>query len=264
MLLGNDSRMATTWASGHMGLEEEDEMKIATGIELLDRGYGGAYRGRGILVSGKCGAGKTELGLRFIAEGLENEEAGMILSAQPARDLALQLSNMGVKFSNPTVSGNLYLYEYKNFIPSRDREETLAMTCEGGEELCQILAQTRIRRLVLDTALPWITLPTMQTEKLPEHIYTFMSRLEDLRVTTLLTLPMPVSKSAVKLRALVEACVPVSVVLQEQSAAGRLNGRVSKYLGVRIPNEQTPVFSRLKTEDQMEKERVAEMADSRS
>lgn len=205
--------------------------KTLTGVPFFDERFGGVYRGRCLLVSGRRGSGRTVFGLQFIQQGIRQGERSLILSSEPSADLILHASAMGFALDHAVESGDLTVLEYHDFVPGRDREETLQLPSEGFLQLQEIIESNSVKRVVLDTALPWVTL--REATHIPEHVFSFVRAFDRLGCTTLLLLPKPVSPLAHKLRSALEDVVPISVTLTLEAESDRRIWITNKYLGER-------------------------------
>jgi len=204
--------------------------KIPIGVPFFDAEFGGIYPQRVVLVTGRSGAGKTVLGLQFLDQGLRLQERALMLSARPAQDLVIMAESLGLNVAAAIESGSLTLLEYNEFVPGRDHEANIDLPPDGFIQLKEIIEQQAVNRVVIDTVLPWITLPN--PAQLPEHIFSLLRAFERLGVTTLFTLPKPVSASASHLRKLVEDVVPISLTLLQEPSAPSRKMIISKYLGM--------------------------------
>ena len=213
--------------------------KTPAGIDFFDSAYGGTYVGRVMLVTGRSGSGKSTLGLQFIKKGLEVGEKGLMLSACATRDLAIQAGNLRIAVDRATAENRLFLLEYQDFIPGRDREENIMLPPDGFQHLKNVIDEYAIRRVVLDTVLPWVTMTT--PDHLPEHVFSFVRAVERLGVTALFHLPKPVSQAAVRLRQLIEDLVPVSVTLDVEPNSKKRTWVVNKYLGREVEPRPTEI-----------------------
>ncbi|MDZ4197937.1 MAG: ATPase domain-containing protein [Kiritimatiellia bacterium] len=204
--------------------------KTLTGVSFFDEQLGGIYRGRALLACGRSGTGKTILGLQFLLQGLRQEERCLILSGLPAADLTICAEAMDLSIATAIDSGNLVFLEYHDFIPGRNREQNLTLPPEAFDQIREIIDANAVRRVVLDTVLPWVTIP--KVEQIAEHVFSFVRAFDRMGTTTLLTLPKPVSSMAFKLKNALEEVVPVSVLLAPQTdRSGGFTWQVSKYLG---------------------------------
>lgn len=212
--------------------------KIPTGVEFFDAAYGGAFRGRPMLISGPAKSGKSVVAMQFIACGLKHRERGLLLSTHPAQDIAIWAETMGIPFMPAVESGNLVLLQYSDFIPGRDTEQNLMLPPEGFRQLQEIISLGAISRVSIDTILPWVALPT--PEHLAEHVYSFVRAFERMGVSTLLTLPRPLSVPAIRLHRLLEEVVPISVLLLYDAGKNHRTWLVNKYTGASMKPKEFP------------------------
>lgn len=212
--------------------------KTLTGVPFFDRRYGGTYRGRALLVTGRSGSGKTVLGLQFVAQGVKLGERCLMLSAQPAADLMIAAESLGLNIAQAVDSGILILLEYNDYIPGRDREENLTLPPDGFTQLQEIIDHNAIQRVVLDTAIPWVSRPA--ASNIAEHVFSFVRAFDRLGTTTMLTLPKPVSPMSSKLRHALEDVTPVSITLSYEPDTDERQWIVGKYLGEKKLDAGTP------------------------
>lgn len=203
--------------------------KTLTGVSLVDERYGGVYRKRAMLVCGRSGAGKTVFSLQFLQQGLRQGERCLMLSACPAADLVIYAEAMEIPVEEAINMGSLILLEYQNYVPGRDREEDMTLPPEGFVQIKQIIDTNTVQRVVLDTALPWVSIRSQA--KLAEHVFSFVRAFDRLNTTTLLTIPKPVSPIAYRLKNAIEEVVPVSIMMNSDPGSGRRLFNVTKYLG---------------------------------
>lgn len=211
--------------------------KIPTGVPFFDTAYGGAFKGRVMLVTGKSGTGKSIFSLQFIAQGLKANERCLLLSARPAEDVALYASAYGMPVDSAIESNNLIILEYSEYVPGRDREDQLKLPPDSFIQLKQIIEEQAIDRVVLDTVLPWVAVNDQAS--LAEHVFSFVRVFHRLGTSSVFTLPKPASPAASRLRKMLEEVVPISVTLSEESD-GRQLWVVNKYLGIDNPDDGVP------------------------
>jgi len=204
--------------------------KTPIGIDILDRHYGGAFRGRPILFCGASGSGKTAVAFHFLRRGLRLRERCLMLTARPAADIVVQADAMGLDFSQAIQSGELILLEYADDVPGRHSESAITLPPDSFMQLAQVVAEQAVARLALDTCLPWVAVKG--GGRLEEHVFSFVRSLDRMGVTTLLTMPKSASLAAARLYKLVEAQVPVSVTLDYEADRSKRLMIVNKYLGM--------------------------------
>lgn len=203
--------------------------KLRTGVSFFDHRFGGAYRNRAILVSGRSGSGKSLLGLQFIAQGVKEGSRCLLLSGRPAADVIIYGDGIGLNLGDAVETGDFIVLEYNDYIPDPNAESHLTLPPDGFVQLQEVIESNGVQRLVLDTCLPWVTLPT--TDSLATHCFSFARSLDRLGLSTLLTLPKPVSPTAFKLKSILEDIVPVAVNLLWDDATNTRTWITHKYLG---------------------------------
>jgi len=212
--------------------------KTLTGVPFFDKRYGGIYRGRPMLISGRSGSGKSVLGLQFVLQGLRQNERCLILSARPMADVIIFAEAMQLSLSDAIESENLILLEYSDYIPGRDREENVMLPSDGFLQFEQIIETHAVQRVVLDTILPWVSIRP-QTH-LAEHVFSFVRAFDRLGITTLMTIPKPASLPSLRLKNAVEEVVPVSVTLSTIPNYNEFAWITTKYLGEMKLDQDTP------------------------
>ncbi len=204
-------------------------MRAPTGVGFFDDRFGGVYAGRCWVLCGPSGSGKSAVGLQFLTQGIRHGERCLLLSPQPAADVAIWASSFGTEVERSIEEGDFVVLEYNDYVPGRDKETDLTLPPEGFLQLQEIIDTNAIKRVVLDTALPWVM--TRSVEMMAEHVFSFVRAFDRLRCTTLLTLPRPVSPIATRLKNSIDDVVPVSVNLAIDSATGQRSWLTTKYLG---------------------------------
>ncbi len=212
--------------------------KTLTGVPFFDEHYGGIYRGRSMLVSGKAGSGKTVLGLQFIQQGIKQNERCLFLSGQPTNDLVIFAEALKLPLSAAVDAGNLLLLEYQDYLPGRNSEEYITLPPDGFLQFEKIVEAHAVQRIVLDTVLPWVSIRP-QTN-LAEHVFSFVRAFERIGVTTLMTLPKPASLPSLRLKNALEEVTPVSVTLSSSPNKNDHIWIATKYLGEMKLDQGTP------------------------
>lgn len=212
--------------------------KTLSGVSFLDDIYGGVYAGRSFLVSGRSGTGKSTLGFQFVRQGLQQDERCLVLSTMAANDLSILAEALGFSFSMAIDAGNLVLLEYQSFIPGKGISDWGTLPPEGFSQLKEIIEANSVKRVVLDTVLPWIAMP--KQDRLAEHIFSFVRSCDRLGITTMMTIPKPVSSMAFRLKKHLEDVTPISILLNTTEDQDRFTWQAVKYLGEKKPTGMIP------------------------
>jgi len=211
--------------------------KTCLGLALFDDAFGGVFRNRQVLCWGRAGSGKSTLGLHFVNQALADGDRALLLSGRRASDTLIVSESFGMPFAEAVASSQLTLLEYATLITEKASSPNVMLPPQAFMELQEIIASQSIRRVVLDTVLPWVAI--QPTSRLTEHLYSFIHALDRLDATVLLTLPKPVSNAAFLLKNKLDDLCPVSIYL-EHTPKGERSMRVTKYLG-EVANLEKPV-----------------------
>jgi KaiC/GvpD/RAD55 family RecA-like ATPase len=203
--------------------------KTLSGISVVDEAFGGIFSNRSFLVCGPASAGKTVLGLRFTQQGLQQNERCLYLSTMLASDLSILAESLGFDLSPAIDSSGLTLLEYESFIHGNGTPGLDMLPPEGFDQLRDIIHANSIERVVLDTVLPWVSVK--QPDRMSEQIFSFTRSFDRLGVTTMLTLPKPVSNMSFRLKKAIEDVVPISILLGQETENEAASLQVVKYLG---------------------------------
>ena len=202
--------------------------KTKLGIALFDESFGGVYRGRQVLCSGRSGSGKSIFACHFLNQALQDGDKALLLSNYRAQDTIIVAESLGLPFAEAVSTGQLIILEYATFIPESNASANVMLPPQSFMELQDTVESKSIRRIAFDTVLPWVAIHPI--DRLVEHVYSFIRALDRLSVTSLLTLPKPVSNPAYTLKSRLEDLCPIAVNLDHTDGANRVM-RVTKYLG---------------------------------
>lgn len=202
--------------------------KTRLGISFFDDRYGGLFRKRSALCVGRQGSGKTIAALQALLQSVKEGERGLMLSAWRAHDLTIIADRMGLPLADALLKGQITLLEYSDIMPGPQFEQDLTLPPGSFMEFQDIIESGGIRRIVIDTILPWVAIP--QEDKLAKHIYSFIQALDRMGVTALLTIPKPVSPLAHTLKNRLEEQIPVVFTLDRDND-GKYTLLLNKYLG---------------------------------
>ncbi|MEO0020485.1 MAG: ATPase domain-containing protein [candidate division WOR-3 bacterium] len=200
--------------------------KVSSGIEILDRIWGGFYKGRGYLVIGPQGSGKTILGVQFLLAGLKQGERCVFITGRRIEDLILQLESFGFEVKKYIDTDQLRFLKY----PTPLFSDKVAVAVNG---VVSYLESEEIQRLVLDTVMPLIITDLKEFRNLIEDM---LYRLEGLGVSTLMTIREPANREASKVINLLEE-LTTGVIQFTETPTGRRISFIAKW------GYPPPVFS---------------------
>jgi KaiC/GvpD/RAD55 family RecA-like ATPase/DNA-binding NarL/FixJ family response regulator len=161
---------------------------LSTGVEAVDARIRGVVPGRHYLVTGSPGAGKTTLGLHFLAAGLAAGETCAILTQDDPEDVMLQGEFMGLDLRAAAEEERLIVLRYRldfarNYARASDPAAMFA-------EFRSLVADTPPTRLLIDSLLPFLE----RTGSGASHFQDFPDLLEELGCTTYFIAPGELSE----------------------------------------------------------------------
>ncbi len=144
--IGNYGLQAFSRTLGLVGKEGQRQgtRRLSTGAPELDKLLGGGIpSGDSVLVAGPSGTGKSVLATQFIAEGIRQNEAGVIaiFEERPA-GYAMRASGMGMDLSAPQKTGKLEILYLRPLDLSVD---------ETMQEILDAVERIGAKRLVIDS-----------------------------------------------------------------------------------------------------------------
>jgi circadian clock protein KaiC len=155
--------------------------RLSTGVGELDALMGGGIpEGDSLLVAGPSGAGKTVLGIQFIAEGLARGEPGIVAMFEELPNEYLQrATSFGFDFTRQLKDGSLKLIYLRPLDLSVD---------ETVHEIVNAVKEVGAKRLVIDSLVGFemALAPDFRTD-FRESLYRMIGALTRLGVTIIST-----------------------------------------------------------------------------
>jgi len=157
------------------------QRRLSTGVRELDALMGGGIpQGDSLLVAAPSGAGKTVLGIQFIAEGLDRGEPGIVGMFEELPNEYLQrAASFGFNFDKYMKNGSLKLIYLRPLDLSVD---------ETVHEIVNAVKEIGCKRLVIDSLVGFelALAPAFRTD-FRESLYRMIGALTRLGVTILST-----------------------------------------------------------------------------
>ena len=128
---------------------------IKTGFSPFDQDLGGLEQKRTFLLRGESGTGKTVFGLKYLLQGLENYEPGLLVTAEHPEDVVFYAKSLGFDLSESIRNNHLIILEYPLDIERFARPSLNYGMEEIIGELASYVEKNGARRLVIDTINPF-------------------------------------------------------------------------------------------------------------
>lgn len=123
--------------------------RMPTGIENLDKKIGGGYpKGKGILVTGAPGAGKTIFGLHFLHKScMDGKKCIMVATEETPEDLLSQASMLGLGLDSFIEKGSLQIKPVIEFRTGGIAREA-RLTEDFSDTEIEIIEETGLDRYI--------------------------------------------------------------------------------------------------------------------
>ena len=163
--------------------------KILTGVDVIDKSWGGFFQGGSYLCYGHAASGRGLLAMSFLQTGAHLDERCLFISTGRPQDWFIQASTIGFDMELMRHRGILDIM----WIPSNAGMEYVddQGAIHAMEELVQVLHRFNARRVVLNDFMPFLQFRNM--ERFREHFTGMMEACSDLDMTLMLMLAEPVN-----------------------------------------------------------------------
>ncbi|NNE35873.1 MAG: hypothetical protein HKN13_11575 [Rhodothermales bacterium] len=169
--------------------------KITSGVDVVDRAWGGLFRGGSYLVYGRVSNGRGLLALAFEQAGVAVGERAMFVSNSRQKDLLIQSTAIGF---NVAEAGRDQLFRHvrTNDLSPANREDVGARI----DHLIDLILEFKPARLVVNDLVSLINVgKDVSLGDFQKHFVKLLEQIEPIDTTALFTLPDPGNKSARKL-----------------------------------------------------------------
>ena len=156
--------------------------KILSGIDLIDKSWGGMYQGGSYMCYGHASSGRGLLGMMFLQTGLMLGEKGLMLSTGRPHDWMIQAASINFDLRRARDSGQVRIV----WIPSVQEgplkgEENAAYAVENLVKIAQL---QQVERILINDFSPFLKFNSF--DKFQKSFSFMMSQLDKLGNTTLL------------------------------------------------------------------------------
>ncbi len=168
------------------------EFKIPFGIDVIDRVWGGVYRGGTYLIYGRAALGRTLISLQFARTGVERGETCMFISPARPKDLMIQAASIGFDLRTAYEKDQVRLFR----IPPTLNVDTTsdASLVSALNDLIMVIQEYEPDRLVIDDFTPFVQFRSFNHFK--AAFTQMLEQLSLLDTTTLLGMGEPASERA--------------------------------------------------------------------
>jgi KaiC/GvpD/RAD55 family RecA-like ATPase len=128
--------------------------KILTGIDAIDRTWGGFYRGGSYLAYGRAASGRDLFTMRFTQVGVQMGESVLFLSPSRPKDLMIQAASIGFNLREAYGQGLVKLLRIPPVLNQRSSDDSGIL--KSMRDLVAIIRREKPQRLVLNDFMPFV------------------------------------------------------------------------------------------------------------
>ena len=175
-------------------------IKIPSGVEGLDKLLSGGFpKGRGYLIAGEPGTGKTILTLQFLLAGVQQGERVLFVSIdEKPEHIIMDMESLGWNIRPHLESGAFQILDVTSYFgTSAQRPDSNIPNEKVVEDIIGFIKKSGATRIGIDPVSP-LVFAERKVPEVTDYIRKLISSLEDLpNCTTLLTSYVPVGSDKV-------------------------------------------------------------------
>ncbi len=187
------------------------EFKIPFGIDVIDRVWGGVYRGGTYLIYGRAALGRTLISLQFARTGVERGETCMFISPARPKDLMIQAASIGFDLRTAYEKDQVRLFR----IPPTLNVDTMsdASLVSALNDLIMVIQEYEPDRLIIDDFTPFVQFRSFNHFK--AAFTQMLEQLSLLDTTTLLGMGEPASERAKQVIEFISSQITGTIHIEE-------------------------------------------------
>lgn len=209
-----------------------------TGVEALDRAFGGLYLHLPTIICGRRKSGKFVFAAQFLVKALRAGERAIFFTYKCPEDVIAGIDAKDIDINEAISTGQLIICPYSSMRPEGSDPDAALPFPGVMDELSTIVKENGVSYAIFDTVAPWTAIEPV--EAMPDHVEHFISTLSALGLTSLLILPEPASPAAQKLATILRELCPINIEFESREFGAQFIIRVTKFQGmakVNLPME---------------------------
>ncbi len=167
---------------------------LRSGLSLVDKTWGGFYRGGTYMLVGPRKSGKTLLGLQFAMEAANQNEVCVYFTVMRPKDLLIHASSIDFDLQNYMSQNSIIVVKVSPPLELNQAANPDDILTEYLNDIVSVVEQYQPGKLIFDEITPFVgfnNINTLQT------VYSrTLEKIEELGVTSLFLLGQPVTPAA--------------------------------------------------------------------
>jgi KaiC/GvpD/RAD55 family RecA-like ATPase len=167
---------------------------VPSGIEPIDREWGGLYRGGAYLVYGRAASGRGLLTLRYVKAGLDLGDRCLFVASERFRDLAVEASSIGLDLRRARLQGTVRLTRVPPLVNVPDDED--GAIAQAVADLAALIRREHPERVVVNDFLPFVMFRS--SDRFRRAFVEMLEALDGVDSTVLIALPEPANDQSAR------------------------------------------------------------------
>lgn len=185
-----------------------------SGIPLIDRAWGGLYRGGTYLLIGAHKSGRTTLALELSKECSEQDEVCLFFTTRRPKDLIMQASSIGYDIQNQMMQNNVIIIRVDSSINLGDKSEQDHVLADYLQDIIGLVEQYQPSKIIFDELTSFLGFTDLKSL---EDVFTkTVEYIEDFGVTSIFILGDPITVAAKQVVDLLASHSTGVIYLQKQ------------------------------------------------
>lgn len=180
-------------------LLEEMNQKIQivpSGISLIDKAWGGLYRGGSYLLVGAHKSGRTTLAIEFVKECIEQKETCLFFTVRRPKDLLMHAASLNFDLQSQVMQNSVVVVRVDSAISLDEKRDSDEILSEYIKDIVGIVEQYQPAKIIFDELTPFLNFKNI--ELLEKTFSETIESIEDFGVTSIFILGDPVTTLAKK------------------------------------------------------------------
>lgn len=180
-------------------LFEEMNQKIQivpSGISLIDKAWGGLYRGGTYLLVGAHKSGRTTLAIEFVKECVEQKEICLYFTIRRPKDLMMHAASLNFDLQDYVMQNSVIVVRVDSAISLDEKRSSDEILSDYIRDIVGIVEQYQPSKIIFDELTPFLNFKNI--ELLEKAFSETIEAVEDFGITTIFILGDPITASAKK------------------------------------------------------------------
>lgn len=165
---------------------------IPSGIDPIDREWGGLYRGGAYLVFGRAASGRGLLNLRYVMKGVERSERCLFIASDRPKDLMIQAASIGFDLKRAQKTGTVRLMRIPPMLNLQSMGDDAV--AKALWDLVALVRREKPDRIVINDFMPFVMFRSFDRFRM--EFVRMLEQLDSLESTAILALPEPANQQS--------------------------------------------------------------------